>query len=162
MLFERRSLTASPRAVLTSGSPVFSPLGVFTGSFGSNGFANGLDVAPVAWSTKRRNSTAPGLSRLSVLLYFASTGHAALTSTGPPPVDGSVPSSWHIFTSWSRHRTPAYWRSFQSIHWRSPREKPLPFRPSWPWRRRSIIVSPLRVRSERAVSVSPMILANPV
>src|SRR3954454_24840400 len=93
-MFElRRSVTASARACLTAGLLVFRPLGVFTGSFGSNGFENGPLVAgtPIgrppglasACEAKRRNRIAPLESRSSWRSHAASTGHAADTSTGP-------------------------------------------------------------------------------
>src|SRR3954453_17778416 len=115
------SFSAPPNALCPWGLSVFSVLGVWTGSFGSNGFFHtdgpgaGEAGFAVARSQKRRKSNAPRELRFSFRSQAASTSQARPTVTGPFELGALPLNDLHIATTSSRVSSPAYWRSLKTI-----------------------------------------------
>src|SRR4051812_30598213 len=164
----RRSAMASPSASVTSGSAVFRPLGVCTASAWSNGVRQyGATweyeyavpwVDPASRSQKRRNNNAPRESVFSFTSHFAKTEQAFATATGLPDDVGRKPvsdSRLQVFTSWSRVIIAAYCLLLNTSSCIACRVNPLAVFSA-------VMMSPIRVRSDRGVPSSPMIRAYPV
>src|SRR3954451_7494140 len=115
-----RSFSASPNALCSWGLSVFSVLGVWTGSFGSNGFFHtdgpgaGDAGFAVARSQKRRKSNAPRELRFSFRSQAASASQARPTVTGPFGLGALLLNDLHSATASSRVSSPAYWRSLNT------------------------------------------------
>src|SRR4051794_23072472 len=164
----RRSEMAPPSASVTSGSAVFRPLGVCTASAWSNGvrqygamceYEYAVPwVDPASRSQKRRNSNAPRESVFSFKSQFAKTEQALPTATGRPDDVGRKPvtdSRLQVFTSWSRVIIAAYCLLLNTSSCIACRVNPFAALSA-------VMMSPIRVRSDRGVASSPMIRAYSV